>query len=303
MADIFWPVDSVAISAGFGADPAFYQTIGQRGHNGIDLKCPVGTPVYATSAGVVHAEGWGQHNNWMGNVAGIYVLLRHWWGYSGYAHLSSSVVNAGQTVAAKQLIGYSGATGLATGPHLHFETLPLSINWANGYAGRINPYNHAIYPRQSAPAPAPAPTPSVPKEDVVSKFYHLEDPTARNGGRILNPGDGLYLHTTRNVPNFNAVNCAGEIGPYSFVAHVYAEGKPGDELLLKYVWQNSGVNSAHYTERLTIGQNGQLNASRAFRRDVGAGDQVFLRLDGDPKNSGPIKITCLDSDATVWKRA
>jgi murein DD-endopeptidase MepM/ murein hydrolase activator NlpD len=123
------PLDgSPSISRGFG-----------NGHNGIDYAVGSGTPVYAADAGTVTFEGWGQNNSWMTGMAGICVLLRHGDKYTGYAHLSRTVINGGQQVSKGQLIGYSGATGDATGPHLHFEVLPLSPDFGNGYAGRIDP--------------------------------------------------------------------------------------------------------------------------------------------------------------------
>ncbi|MGV6990494.1 M23 family metallopeptidase [Gordonia amicalis] len=126
-----WPLKSVAVNRGFGG----------AGHNGIDLRAGSGTAVYAAADAVVQFEGWGQRHAWMGSPAGISILLRHSaiGIYSGYAHLSRTVINTGQTVRKGQLIGYSGSTGQSTGPHLHFEVLPASPNFRNGYSGRIDP--------------------------------------------------------------------------------------------------------------------------------------------------------------------
>lgn len=132
------PLNNYTISQGFGANPQYYQQFGQKGHNGLDLAAPAGTPVYAADEGTVAFEGWGQNHSWMGKIAGICIIINHVGSYAGYAHLASTVVNKGQKVGKGQLIGYVGATGTATGPHLHFEMLPLSPNFSNGYAGRID---------------------------------------------------------------------------------------------------------------------------------------------------------------------
>ncbi|MGA5541345.1 M23 family metallopeptidase [Mycobacterium sp. NPDC051198] len=134
-----WPLDSVNVVQGFGADPEFYHRFNQNGHNGIDLAAPVGTAVYAAKDGTVTFEGWGQNNRWMGEPAGICVLLNNGDIHSGYAHLSRTVVNAGQHVSKGQLLGYTGATGVASGPHLHFEVFPQQPDFSNGFAGRIDP--------------------------------------------------------------------------------------------------------------------------------------------------------------------
>ena len=89
------------------------------GHRGVDITAPYGTPIYAADAGTVIAAKWHNHPtmSW-----GYYVELDHGNGYKTlYAHMSSFVVQAGQTVEKGQLIGYVGATGAATGSHCHFE--------------------------------------------------------------------------------------------------------------------------------------------------------------------------------------
>lgn len=85
-------------------------------HPGIDLAVPQGTPVYATNNGVVESAGWnsGGYGNWVliNNGNGIETV---------FGHNSRVVAHAGETVHTGQLIAYSGQTGDATGPHVHYE--------------------------------------------------------------------------------------------------------------------------------------------------------------------------------------
>ena len=115
-----WPVDGFTISQYFGDTPfAATGAYNGKGHNGIDLAVPIGTPVHAALAGVVLATG----NTDVGNCYsfGKWVFIKHANGLGTiYAHLSEIDVSAGQTVTTGQLLGYSGETGYATGPHLHF---------------------------------------------------------------------------------------------------------------------------------------------------------------------------------------
>jgi len=155
---------------------------GQRyeGHNGDDLASPAGTPVKAAADGTVEFEGRGQDHGWMGSPAGICVLLKHSDCYTGYAHLSQTIVNKGQSVRKGEVIGYSGSTGAATGPHLHFEFLPLSPDFNNGYAGRVNPANFDIG-TEEPPRPAPPQfiPMDVPRVMLASTGLHKFDPDAK----------------------------------------------------------------------------------------------------------------------------
>ncbi len=86
-----------------------------RMHYGVDLDAPIGTPVYASRSGLVY------YTDYEEGGAGNYVMLEHGNGYrSVYMHLSYYIVSMGEYVTAGQIIGYSGATGGVTGPHLHF---------------------------------------------------------------------------------------------------------------------------------------------------------------------------------------
>jgi murein DD-endopeptidase MepM/ murein hydrolase activator NlpD len=106
----FRPV-SGAIGDGFGAPRP-----GGRRHTGIDIPADYGTPVGAGGVGVV---------SFVGSNAGGYgklVVVSHRLGYeSWYAHLSRILVTDGERVVGGTRIGLVGATGDATGPHLHFE--------------------------------------------------------------------------------------------------------------------------------------------------------------------------------------
>ncbi|HVV85781.1 MAG TPA: M23 family metallopeptidase [Kofleriaceae bacterium] len=107
------PVPGVE-SSGFGLrrDPINHRT---KFHRGTDFRARLGTPVYAAGAGRVVFAGQ-QHG--YGNI----IYVDHGGGVvTRYAHLSRFEIDAGALVEAGRLIGRVGATGRATGPHLHFE--------------------------------------------------------------------------------------------------------------------------------------------------------------------------------------
>ena len=88
-----------------------------RPHEGIDSAAPTGTPVWSVAGGQVIVAGW------QGGF-GRLVKIRHQNGYvSSYAHLSryADGLRVGDRVEQKQVIGYVGQTGLATGPHVCFR--------------------------------------------------------------------------------------------------------------------------------------------------------------------------------------
>lgn len=84
-------------------------------HTGVDIACPIGTPVHAAGSGVVIIAGWY-------NAYGHAVLIDHGGGVTTlYGHQSRVIVRSGQSVSKGQVIGYSGNSGMSTGPHCHFE--------------------------------------------------------------------------------------------------------------------------------------------------------------------------------------
>lgn len=201
MANLWWPLDSPRITGGWGNSPSYYAQYGQLGHNGVDLGCPIGTPVYAAESGTIFWEGWGQNHpqNWMGAVAGICVIIRHADLHTGYAHLDSTVVNVGQHVNRGDLIGYSGNTGGTTGPHLHTEVLPLNPKFNNGFAGRINPDTVGGYHARGSSGESPL------KKNKGLSMYDLywTGPTTKNtnvSGRMISALGSFW------VPNMQVYN-------------------------------------------------------------------------------------------------
>lgn len=94
-------------------------TQGLHGWNGVDIGGARGTPIRAAADGtVVIARSSGGWNGGYGN----YVVISHDNGTQTlYSHMTHAIVSPGQAASAGQVIGYVGTTGLATGPHLHFE--------------------------------------------------------------------------------------------------------------------------------------------------------------------------------------
>lgn len=223
---IQWPLSSVNVTGEWANSPGFYSQFGQAGHNGIDLAASVGTPVYATDSGVIAAEGWGNYDNWMGSIAGIFVRIRHSWGYSAYAHLSTTLVNAGQWVERGQIIAFSGATGVGTGPHLHFETFPLYPNFGNGFAGRVNPRSWGLAGRGEI-SPAVKPTPAAQasidlssEELEMANQYIAKQEKGKQYNLIFNTQSGFAheFESSSGGYNTNIARTFGVINPTSMVS-------------------------------------------------------------------------------------
>ena len=86
-----------------------------RPHEGIDVSAPMGSPIEAPAAGVVSDAGW---ETGYGNT----ITINHGFGIvTKFAHASKLLVKTGQQVARGQRIALVGNSGLATGPHLHYE--------------------------------------------------------------------------------------------------------------------------------------------------------------------------------------
>lgn len=107
--DWAWPLATLQVTSPFGDRRG-------RFHDGVDLRAPMGTVVYAVDDGmVIHSAS---------NIRGYgrMVLIRHDSGLiSVYAHNSRNLVKSGQRVRKGQRVALSGRSGRTSGPHLHFE--------------------------------------------------------------------------------------------------------------------------------------------------------------------------------------
>ena len=119
------PVPYYTLTSPFGMrmHPVYNE---MRMHNGIDMACAEGTPIYASRGGKVEIAVYS-------STAGNYVQINHGDGYrSVYMHMTHYIVKQGQYVAQGQVIGYVGNTGVSKGNHLHF-----GVSYKGTY---INPY-------------------------------------------------------------------------------------------------------------------------------------------------------------------
>jgi murein DD-endopeptidase MepM/ murein hydrolase activator NlpD len=140
-----WPLTDPVITLPFGpSDWGEFIVNGQKFHDGLDMATDCGDYVRAAHAGTVLAAGreYDAYLGWTSDIAPYYKLLdtKKWWnslpivvviddgnGYrSIYAHEYQVIVKPGQNVKAGQVLGYEGATGNATGCHLHFGLFNVS---------------------------------------------------------------------------------------------------------------------------------------------------------------------------------
>ncbi|KKS95620.1 hypothetical protein A3B05_02855 [Candidatus Giovannonibacteria bacterium RIFCSPLOWO2_01_FULL_43_160] len=146
------PIDRGVLTQEFGLTnfSKYTDVYGSNGHNGIDLRALVGTPVRSAEGGIVKATGNTDYICPRGSY-GRWILIEHPNKLATlYAHLSLVHVSPRQEIARGDIIGYSGNTGYTTGPHLHFtvydaRTVQLRQSRVCGvlpYGGYLNPLNY-----------------------------------------------------------------------------------------------------------------------------------------------------------------
>ena len=128
---LIWPLKKIHITQQWGKNPDWYKRFGIKGHNGLDLRAPTGTPVYSPHDGVIKER---RFDSGYGN----YLKVESKTEGSVLAHLSRFAVGINKHVKKGDLIGYSGNTGNSTGPHLHWGYYKLPRNRNDGYLGYIN---------------------------------------------------------------------------------------------------------------------------------------------------------------------
>jgi len=276
VAQLALPITGAALSDGYGPRPPITTGGGKSGgfHYGQDFIARSSTPILAAGDGRVIAAAW------IGTY-GYAVYIDHGDGLvTRYAHMRAApLVKAGARVTAGQLLGNVGATGAATGPHLHFEVV---LNGA-----RVNPLPYLN--TQS-------------KGTIVRQKLRNQD----RRERTLAPGAQTFLNKAGKDKNV-----VGGIGPYTIAATVNATGlAPGDELELCLNFQNTRNNpepwkkaSDYYTEQLIADRRGTIYKTVTFQPEIAAGDMVFVRVRADAGNEKPALIKLIDSNAYLYGEA
>lgn len=135
-----WPVTGILRSSFGGRNDPFS---GEGAfHTGIDIAAPQGTDVHATADGVVVSAGWS-------NGYGRLLVIDHGNGLQTYyAHLSRFLVVPGEEVRSNEVVALTGASGRATGPHIHYEVRLGGTP--------VNPYKYLAKAQQIASSRLPA---------------------------------------------------------------------------------------------------------------------------------------------------
>lgn len=135
-ARLLWPVHEGRLFRGFGRVRRA-AAVRNKPHNGFDIVADIGAPIHAAQAGLVAYSDNGVHG--FGNLL---ILVHRDGSTTLYAHCQATLVFPGQVVTRGQVVALLGATGIARGPHLHFEYRK------NGYPR--NPRNRfASLPKQA----------------------------------------------------------------------------------------------------------------------------------------------------------
>ena len=142
---ILWPVvGKYPITFSFGEAPKWYTDYFGYPHNGIDIGCPIGTPIVAVDAGLVSFA------DDIPDCDGKGLILKHSWGISCYWHLNKLSATWNGACDKGAIIAESGATGYVTGAHLHFA-IKVNDDQPAGMRGWSDPVK---YIEGNAPAPA-----------------------------------------------------------------------------------------------------------------------------------------------------
>lgn len=132
-----YPLSSPTVTQYFGRTSDSGRLYASGTHDGVDFAAAIGTPIKAALGGTVYATNEGAVQNCQ---YGKWVIVKHANGLATlYAHLSQISVSSGQTVSTGEVLGYSGMTGYATGPHLHFTVYVASSVTLKQYTCKSGP--------------------------------------------------------------------------------------------------------------------------------------------------------------------
>ena len=145
-----WPEDEARLTQGFGMTRyAQRGAYGGQGHNGIDMTSGIASPVKAAAGGKIIAKGLEECRNYVrpscNGYWGNWVAIQHPGGLvTLYSHFSKpSHKSVGEPVDTGEIIGYEGASGNVTGPHLHFSVFTEFFTYKDPKTGDLRiSYNY-----------------------------------------------------------------------------------------------------------------------------------------------------------------
>lgn len=144
--ELHWPTDYPVVTQRFGVNPQIYGAYGLPGHEGIDIRAPNNTNIYACADGEVFEVETRPNVH----PYGIHVRIRHANGFrTVYAHLMHALVTVGEQVKAGQLIAKADSTGNSVGAHLHLSLKKdgaTARNETEYYKDLIDPTPYLLFP-------------------------------------------------------------------------------------------------------------------------------------------------------------
>ena len=281
------------------------------GHAGMDIACPVGTPVYAMASGTVLWADWGTNlpgddsgagwaSRWYlyKGFPGIVTLIQHPWGIGVYAHLSNNdAAPAGTYVKEGQLIGLSGNTG-GVDAHLHVEALiNLSyVTQGNLIYGRTDPapFFGTLTPQSTTTAPAKA---TAPKDDDMPTYKRVPAIVRKPGATKLGAGRTWYLKDKAGARNLNLSPVAGMYDVDLFLSGTGLAA--GEALTVQFVIATvAGKRSGYFSQDIPGTNTGAFRGHARFSMPVPKG--AFLEVAVTSSATGP-DLTIYGADVKVWQ--
>jgi len=134
-----WVLKRPYITQEFGERPDVYKQFDMKGHNGLDYRASIGTPIFSPIEGKAKVKknknGYGHHIK-IRNKYGKEVVL---------AHLSEFYIKDGEHVYQLQKVGLTGNTGFSSGPHLHYGFRELIVGKGDIYKWKVKNYNNGYF--------------------------------------------------------------------------------------------------------------------------------------------------------------
>ena len=216
-----------------------------KNHKGIDIPCGSGSDIIAAAAGTVVVVKDGYNGG-----RGKYMVVDHGNGLGTlYQHLSGFVKSEGQSVAANEVIAKSGATGIGSGPHLHFEVHEnFDGKTVNSTKNAVDPEKYVSPGTTNGSIPGSSSGGSTDPGSGDSGTGSTNNPTSTSSdklvnspsGDIVNPGPAAQLpYSGNSMGGLNHDDWGGKM--------IYVAGDPTDEAATKPEIA-SVLTSAEYKE-------------------------------------------------------